>query len=93
MSVQSAEAAYRSAIGETREGLTGLALAVQIAELSCQVPLGALAAVPAPEAQSPGLQELHCRPPGCAFGGATRGVPVGDVRGRVHRVFGQCRAA
>ena len=44
---------YESAVAAAREGLSGLATAVQTVERSCQVPLAAFVPVPASATRSP----------------------------------------
>ena len=64
LSAQALEVSYTSAVAAVQEGLATLASAVQTVEVSCQVPLGAFAAVPPPETRSPDCRSFLASRPG-----------------------------
>jgi hypothetical protein len=64
LSAQALEVSYTSAVAAVQDGLTTLASAVQAVEVSCQVPLGAFAAVPPPETRSPDCRSFLASRPG-----------------------------
>lgn len=72
LSAQSAETQYAAAVDSAREGLIGLASAVQAVERSCQVPLAAF---------TPALGSAETRSPACdSFLASRPGAPLAALR-------------